>query len=87
MPSPSLTRRRFLGTAAAAAALAPRSVRGQRVVKIGNGGARRLLDGGPVIVALEKGFFKDEGSPPSSSPSAAAPTCSRAVMAARSSSV
>src|SRR2546430_17121014 len=63
MPRPSLTRRRFLAAAAAAApaALAPRIARAQSAVKIGTAVLGDYSMAGPVIVALEKGFFKDEG--------------------------
>jgi NitT/TauT family transport system substrate-binding protein len=81
MPSPSLTRRRFLGTAAAAAALAPRSVRGQSVVKIGTAVLGDYSMAGPVIVALEKGFFKDEGLAAEFIPFRGGPDLLKAVMA------
>ena len=65
MPSVSLTRRRFLAGAAAAAApaaLAPRPARAQSAVKIGTAVLGDYSMAGPIIVALEKGFFGEVGA-------------------------
>lgn len=58
----SISRRTFLGSGAVAAAgaLAPRVVLGQPSVKIGTAVLGDYALAGPVIVALEKGFFRQE---------------------------
>src|SRR2546421_13128572 len=83
MPRPSLTRRRFLAAAAAAApaALAPRIARAQSAVKIGTAVLGDYSMAGPVIVALEKGFFKDEGLAAEFIPFRGGPDLLKAVMA------
>jgi NitT/TauT family transport system substrate-binding protein len=83
MPSPSLTRRRFLAAAAAAApaALAPRIARAQSAVKIGTAVLGDYSMAGPVIVALEKGFFKDEELAAEFIPFRGGPDLLKAVMA------
>jgi ABC-type nitrate/sulfonate/bicarbonate transport system substrate-binding protein len=83
MPSPSLTRRRFLAAAAAAApaALVPRIARAQSAVKIGTAVLGDYSMAGPVIVALEKGFFKDEGLAAEFIPFRGGPDLLKAVMA------
>ena len=83
MPSPSLTRRRFLAAAAAAApaALAPRIARAQSAVKIGTAVLGDYSMAGPVIVALEKGFFEDEGLAAEFIPFRGGPDLLKAVMA------
>jgi len=83
MPSPSLTRRRFLAAAAAAApaALAPRIARAQSAVKIGTAVLGDYSMAGPVIVALEKGLFKDEGLAADFIPFRGGPDLLKAVMA------
>src|SRR5213595_993860 len=84
MPRPSLTRRRFLAAAAAAAApaaLAPRIARAQSAVKIGTAVLGDYSMAGPVIVALEKGLFKDEGLAADFIPFRGGPDLLKAVMA------
>src|SRR2546421_12990070 len=62
MPMTTISRRRFLGTVAAvAAAGAARPARGGTAVKIGTAGLGDYSMAGPVIVALERGFFAREG--------------------------
>jgi NitT/TauT family transport system substrate-binding protein len=83
MPSPSMTRRTFLAGAATAApaALAPRRARAQSAVKIGTAVLGDYSMAGPVIVALEKGFFKDEGLAAEFVPFRGGPDLLKAVMA------
>src|SRR3989441_356057 len=84
MPSVSLTRRRFLAGAAAAtapAALAPRPARAQSAVKIGTAVLGDYSMAGPIIVALEKGFFRDEGLATEFVPFRGGPDLLKAVMA------
>lgn len=84
MASPSLTRRHLLAGAAAAAvapAVAPRSARAQGAVKIGTAVLGDYSMAGPVIVALEKGFFKDEGLAAEFVPFRGGPDLLKAVMA------
>src|SRR5881628_485033 len=58
----TISRRRFLATVAAvAAAGAPRPARGGTAVKIGTAVLGDYSMAGPVIVALERGFFAREG--------------------------
>src|SRR2546428_5350579 len=62
MPATSISRRRFLATAAAIpAALRPRPARGATAVKIGTAVLGDYSMAGPGIVALERGFFAREG--------------------------
>src|SRR2546429_3867708 len=65
MPMTTISRRRFLGTVAAVAAVAaagaPRPARGGTAVKIGTAVLGDYSMAGPVIVALERGFFAREG--------------------------
>lgn len=85
MASPSITRRRFLAGAAAAAAapaaLGPRIARGQTAVKIGTAVLGDYSMAGPVIVALERGFFKSEGLAAEFVPFRGGPDLLKAVMA------
>src|SRR5260370_20819484 len=83
-PSVSLTRRRFLAGAAAAAApaaLAPRPARARSAVKIGTAVLGDYSMAGPIIVALEKGFFRDEGLATEFVPFRGGPDLLKAVMA------
>src|SRR3989441_11198259 len=58
----TISRRRFLATVAAvAAAGAARPARGGTAVKIGTAVLGDYSMAGPVIVALERGFFAREG--------------------------
>src|SRR2546428_12911717 len=62
MPMTTISRRRFLATVAAvAAAGAARPARGGTAVKIGTAVLGDYSMAGPVIVALERGFFAREG--------------------------
>src|SRR5437899_41458 len=62
MPTTTISRRRFLATVAAvAAAGGPRPARGTSAVKIGTAVLGDYSMAGPVIVALERGFFAREG--------------------------
>src|SRR3989454_11301285 len=62
MPATSISRRRFLATAAAIpAALRPRPARGATPVKIGTAVLGDYSMAGPVIVARERGLFAREG--------------------------
>src|SRR2546428_13846884 len=62
MPATSISRRRFLATAAAVpAALRPRPARGATAVKIGTAVLGDYSMAGPVIVARERGLFPREG--------------------------
>ena len=85
MTSPSITRRRFLAGAAAAAAapaaLAPRMARGQTAVKIGTAVLGDYSMAGPVIVALERGLFRNEGLAAEFVPFRGGPDLLKAVMA------
>src|SRR5258708_12140732 len=86
MPSVALTRRRFLAGAAAAAApaaLAPRPARARSAVKIGTAVLGDYSMAGPIIVALEKGFFRDEGLATEFVPFRGGPDLLKAVMAGR----
>src|SRR5260370_7788416 len=84
MPSVSLTRRRFLAGAAASAepaAVAPRPARARSAVKIGSAVLGAYSMAGPIIVALEKGFFRDEGLATEFVPFRGGPDLLKAVMA------
>lgn len=84
MPEPAISRRRFLaGTAALAAApvAPPRAARAQTPVKIGTAVLGDYSMAGPVIVALERGFFKDEGLAAEFVPFRGGPDLLKAVMA------
>lgn len=85
MPEPVITRRRFVAgaavVAAAPAALSPRIARGQTAVKIGTAVLGDYSMAGPVIVALERGFFKDEGLAADFVPFRGGPDLLKAVMA------
>src|SRR5438309_8001065 len=78
-----ISRRRFLAAAAAAGTVPPlaRAARPQTPVKIGTAVLGDYSMGGPVIVALEKGFFKDEGLAAEFIPFRGGPDLLKAVMA------
>src|SRR2546430_16929409 len=62
MPATSISRRRFLATAAAIpATLRPWPARGATAVKIGTAVLGDYSMAGPVIVARERGLFAREG--------------------------
>src|SRR5438093_11557386 len=78
-----ISRRRFLAAAAAAGtvpALA-RAARAQTSVKIGTAVLGDYSMAGPVIVALERGFFKSEGLAAEFVPFRGGPDLLKAVMA------
>ncbi|HEU5322719.1 MAG TPA: ABC transporter substrate-binding protein [Methylomirabilota bacterium] len=81
----SLTRRDFLRSAAGAAALAgplaPATVRAQTPVKLGTAVLGDYSLAGPFIVALEKGFFRDEGLSVEFVPFRGGPNLVKAVIA------
>ena len=80
---PAITRRRFLTTALATAA-APavaRVAHAQTAVKIGSAVLGDYSMAGPVIVALERGFFKNEGLAAEYVPFRGGPDLLKAVMA------
>ena len=84
MPEPTITRRRFLAGAtalAAAPAVLPRAARAQTPVKIGTAVLGDYSMAGPVIVALERGFFKSEGLAVDFVPFRGGPDLLKAVMA------
>ena len=84
MPDPAITRRRFLAATAALAAapaVLPRGARAQTPVKIGTAVLGDYSMAGPVIVALERGFFKDEGLAADFVPFRGGPDLLKAVMA------
>ncbi len=84
MPEPAISRRRFLaGTAALATAPAvlPRPAGAQIPVKIGTAVLGDYSMAGPVIVALERGLFKDEGLAAEFVPFRGGPDLLKAVMA------
>src|SRR2546426_946016 len=81
MPMTTISRRRFLGTVAAvAAAGAPRPARGGTAVKIGTAVLGDYSMAGPVIVALERGFFAREGLEAEFVPFRGGPDLLKAVM-------
>src|SRR3989449_567552 len=81
MPTTTISRRRFLGTVAAvAAAGAPRPARGGTAVKIGTAVLGDYSMAGPVIVALERGFFAREGLEAEFVPFRGGPDLLKAVM-------
>jgi NitT/TauT family transport system substrate-binding protein len=79
----TLSRRAFLGSAAAAAAgtAVPRAVGAQPSVKIGTAVLGDYSMAGPVIVALEKGFFRQEGVNVEFVPFRGGPDLLKAVLA------
>jgi NitT/TauT family transport system substrate-binding protein len=82
MPTTSISRRRFLATAAAGtAALGPWPARGETAVKIGTAVLGDYSMVGPVLVALERGFFKREGLAAEFVPFRGGPDLLKAVMA------
>ena len=80
---PAITRRRFLTTALATAATpaVTRVARAQSAVKIGSAVLGDYSLAGPVIVALERGFFKKEGLAAEYVPFRGGPDLLKAVMA------
>src|SRR2546426_12197716 len=77
----TISRRRFLATVAAvAAAGAPRPARGGTAVKIGTAVLGDYSMAGPVIVALERGFFAREGLEAEFVPFRGGPDLLKAVM-------
>jgi ABC-type nitrate/sulfonate/bicarbonate transport system substrate-binding protein len=80
MPTTSISRRRFLATAAAAA-LGPRPARGETAVRIGTAVLGDYSMAGPVIVAHERGLFKNQGLAAEFVPFRGGPDLLRAVMA------
>src|SRR3989449_7793988 len=82
MPATSISRRRFLATAAAIpAALRPRPARGATAVKIGTAVLGDYSMAGPVIVARERGLFAREGLAAEFVPFRGGPDLLKAVMA------
>src|SRR5437773_7211964 len=82
MPATSISRRRFLATAAAIpAALRPRPARGATAVKIGTAVLGDYSMAGPVIVARERGLFVREGLAAEFVPFRGGPDLLKAVMA------
>src|SRR3989442_7973788 len=81
MPMTTISRRRFLATVAAvAAAGAARPARGGTAVKIGTAVLGDYSMAGPVIVALERGFFAREGLQAEFVPFRGGPDLLKAVM-------
>src|SRR5258705_13084609 len=80
---PVSPRRRFLSTASAAGAtpLSARAVRAQTAVKIGSAVLGDYSMAGPVIVALDQGYFKSEGLAAEYVPFRGGPDLLKAVMA------
>jgi len=80
---PAITRRRFLTSALATAATpaVTRVARAQSAVKIGSAVLGDYSMAGPVIVALERGFFKNEGLAAEYVPFRGGPDLLKAVMA------
>src|SRR5438093_4900091 len=76
-----ISRRRFLAAAAAAGTLPARAARAQTSVKIGTAVLGDYSMAGPVIVALERGFFKSEGLAAEFVPFRGGPDLLKAVMA------
>src|SRR5438552_7657685 len=82
MPATSISRRRFLATAAAIpAALRPWPARGATAVKIGTAVLGDYSMAGPVIVARERGLFVREGLAAEFVPFRGGPDLLKAVMA------
>ena len=79
----TLSRRAFLGSVAGATAGAglPRVARAQPTVKIGTAVLGDYAMAGPVIVALEKGFFRQEGVNAEFVPFRGGPDLLKAVLA------
>src|SRR6059036_45567 len=82
MPATSISRRRFLATAAAiSATLRPWPARGATAVKIGTAVLGDYSMAGPVIVARERGLFAREGLAAEFVPFRGGPDLLKAVMA------
>src|SRR6266581_4278662 len=82
MPATSISRRRFLATAAAIpATLRPWPARGATAVKIGTAVLGDYSMAGPVIVARERGLFAREGLAAEFVPFRGGPDLLKAVMA------
>jgi NitT/TauT family transport system substrate-binding protein len=80
----TLSRRRFLGTtalAAAAVTLAPRTGRAQTSVKVGTAVLGDYALAGPFIVAQERGYFSQEGLAAEFVPFRGGPNLVKAVIA------
>src|SRR3989475_11350347 len=76
-----ISRRRFLAAAAAGTVPAlTRAARAQTAVKIGTAVLGDYAMAGPVIVALERGFFKSEGLAAEFVPFRGGPGLPKAVM-------
>src|SRR5437870_3588018 len=81
MPTTSISRRRFLAALAAAPiGLGPRLARATAAVKIGTAVLGDYSMAGPVIVALERGFFAKEGLAAEFVPFRGGPDLLKAVM-------
>src|SRR5437762_14155125 len=81
MATTSLSRRRFLATLAAAPiGLGPRLARAATAVKIGTAVLGDYSMAGPVIVALERGFFAQEGLAAGFGPFRGGPRLLQAVL-------
>src|SRR5437667_9129066 len=81
MATTSISRRRFLATLAAAPiGLGPRLARAATAVKIGTAVLGDYSMAGPVIVALERGFFAKEGLAAEFVPFRGGPDLLKAVM-------
>jgi ABC-type nitrate/sulfonate/bicarbonate transport system substrate-binding protein len=80
---PAITRRRFAAgaLAASAAPVLAHAARSQTAVKIGTAVLGDYSMAGPVIVALERGFFKSEGLTAEFVPFRGGPDLLKAVMA------
>ena len=76
-----ISRRRFLAAAAAAGTVPALAARAQTPVKIGTAVLGDYSMAGPVIVALERGFFKSEGLAAEFVPFRGGPDLLKAVMA------
>src|SRR5439155_824598 len=84
MPATSISRRRFLATAAAIpAALRPRPARGATPVKIGTAVLGDCSMAGPVLVARERGLVAREGLAAEFVPFRAGPALLKAAIAVR----
>ena len=76
-----MNRRRFLGLAAAGALAAPALARAQPSVKIGTAVLGSYMLAGPVIAAVEKGLFREQGLNAEFVPFRGGPDLVKAVLA------
>src|SRR5256712_4404369 len=84
MPATSISRRRFLATAATiSAALRPWPARGATAVKIGTAVLGDYSMAGPVLVARERGLFSRELLPAEFDPLRARPALLKPAQADR----